>query len=216
MRRLVHWLLVAFLKKYITPILIILFGVGIIGFHLPALHDVFLTLVAPFLLLCLVLLLSQHQGWNTTFKIWCIGVIIYGIGIEWLGVETSAIFGSYHYGEALGWDIDGIPLIIGVNWLILAYCSKDIAERVFKLPIASILFASFLMVFLDFFIEPVAIKLKFWYWPKNEVPWQNYLGWFGVSAVLFALTHFLKLHWQNKISVLIYLLLLGFFALLNF
>lgn len=206
----------AFLNKYIALILIVLFGVGSIGFHTPALHDIFLTLIPPFLLLCLGLLLSQHKGWNTPFIIWCGSVILYGIGIEWLGVKTSAIFGTYHYGEILGWRIDGIPLIIGVNWLILAYCSKDIAERVFKLPIASIMFAAFLMVFLDFFIEPVAIKLGFWYWPNNEVPWQNYIGWFLVSIGLFSITHFLKMKWENKISILMYLLLLFFFMILKF
>lgn len=216
MPRLVHSPTVSFLNKYIQAIIIILFGVGSIGFHVPQLHGLFLTLIPPFLLLSLILLLSQHKNWSLPFIGWSLGVILYGIGIEWAGVESSAIFGTYHYGEVLGWRIDGIPLVIGINWLILAYCSKDISERLFKHPLASILFASFLMVFLDFFIEPVAIKLGFWHWPNNEVPMHNYVGWFLVSCILFGLTSLLNMHWKNKSSVTIYLMLFIFFVALNF
>lgn len=206
----------SFLKKYSNLIFIILYGVGILGFQIDRLNSLFLTLIPSFLLLSLMLLFIQHPRWSLTFTLWAVGVLIFGIGIEWLGIKTSAIFGSYHYGDVLGWKIDGVPLIIGVNWLLLAYCSKDIADRIFNQPVLAILFAAILMVFMDFLIEPVAIQLKFWYWPNDTVPLQNYLGWFLVSLVLFSLSAPLKLRWENRSSVVLYLCTLVFFAALNF
>ena len=204
------------LKKYSKLIFIILYTVGILGFQIDGLSSLFLTLIPSFLLLSLVLLLLSHPVWSLKFALWAGAVVLYGIGIEWLGIKTSAIFGSYHYGDVLGWKVDGVPLIIGVNWLILAYCSKDIADRIFKHPILTILFAAFLMVFMDFLIEPVAIQLGFWHWPNDTVPLQNYLGWFVVSLVLFSLSAPFKLRWENRSSVVLYLCMLIFFAALNF
>lgn len=216
MPALVHCSAMTFIKKYLNILFLILYAVGILGFQIDSLQPLFLTLVPSFLLLSAMLLLSQHPSWSPKFIYWVIGVVLFGIGIEWLGVKTSAIFGTYSYGETLGWRIDGIPLIIGVNWLILAYCSKDIADRIFNHPFLSILLASVLMVFLDFFIEPVAIQLEFWYWPENVVPIQNYVGWFIASLFLFSVSTPLKLHWKNQSSVILYLCMLVFFAALNF
>lgn len=205
-----------FFKKYTNLIFIILYAVGILGFQIDGLNTLFLTLIPAFLLLSLLLLLIQHTQWSLKFGLWAFGVLVFGIGIEWLGIKTSAIFGSYQYGTVLGWKIDGVPLIIGVNWLLLAYCSKDIADRIFNQPLLAILFAAFLMVVMDFLIEPVAIQLEFWYWPNNMVPLQNYLGWFVVSLALFSLSAPLKLRWENRSSVVLYLCMLVFFAALNF
>lgn len=212
----VHPLFMSFFKKYSNLIFIILYGVGILGFQLEVLSSLFLTLVPGFLLLSLVILLLQHPNWSRKFGLWALAVFLFGIGIEWLGIKTSAIFGSYHYGEALGWKIAGVPLVIGVNWLLLAYCSKDIAERIFKHKLFAIVFAACMMVFLDFLIEPVAIQLEFWYWPDNVVPLRNYIGWFFVSLLLFGLSTPFNLHWENRSSVVLFLCMLVFFAALNF
>lgn len=205
-----------FFKKYGNLIFIILYGVGILGFQIEGLSSLFLTLIPSFLVLSLLLLLIQHPHWSLKFTLWAVGVLLFGIGIEWLGIKTSAIFGNYRYGDVLGWKLDGVPLVIGVNWLILAYCSKDISDRIFNQPLLAILFAAFLMVFLDFLIEPVAIQLKFWYWPNDTVPLQNYLGWFVVSLALFSLSAPLRLRWKNRSSVVLFLCMLVFFAALNF
>ena len=39
---------------------------------------------------------------------------------EWIGVNYGWLFGSYVYGESLGFKIGGVPLLIGANWLLLA------------------------------------------------------------------------------------------------
>ncbi|MGB0423984.1 MAG: carotenoid biosynthesis protein, partial [Flavobacteriales bacterium] len=48
------------------------------------------------------------------------------------------------------------------------------------------LFSALAMTSLDFFIEPVAIQLDFWWWNETSIPLNNYLTWF-VASFLFSL-----------------------------
>lgn len=204
------------LREYLPFIFVILFGVGILGFQIPDLRPLFLSIVPAFLLLTLILLLYGHAIWSRKFGLWLIFVFFFGWTVEWIGVSSTLIFGTYEYGETLGPGMDNIPWIIGVNWLLLAYCCKDIAARIFVHPAFQIIFASLLMVILDVLIEPVAIKFDFWRWPGDVIPFKNYLGWFGISLLLFTITHYFRLHWENRSSVIVYLCLLAFFASLGF
>lgn len=199
------------LQKFLPAVFIVLFGVGIIGFRIPDLQPYFLALLPAFLVFVLILLLYGHQNWSRKFGLWLIGVFTFGWTVEWIGVNSSMIFGNYEYGDTLGPELNEIPWIIGINWLILTYCCKDIADRVFKHPALQIIFASLLMVLLDILIEPVAIKFDFWRWPSDMVPVKNYLGWFGISLLLFGSTYFLNLHWKNRGSVVLYFCLFFFF-----
>lgn len=200
-------------QKLLPWIYVILFTVGILGFNLEATHDLFLKMVPGFLALVLILLLIAHDDWSRKFSLWAIAVFLFGIGIEWLGVYSGVIFGNYHYGPTLGWKVDGIPVIIGVNWLILSYITLDIVRRFFQnknLFIRSAIAAG-LMTFMDIAIEPVAIQLEFWYWPNNTVPLLNYIGWFVVSLFLFLVSHGVKLSWRNNASLPLYLAMYIFF-----
>jgi len=71
-----------------------------------------------------------------------------GFGVEVLGVKTELIFGSYHYGESLGYKWLSVPLLIGVNWCMLLYCTSQLSK--FKNFIINALFGAALMVVLDF------------------------------------------------------------------
>lgn len=71
--------------------------------------------------LCFVLLMltSRHAP-----KVYLVALIAFIVGMvaEGLGVNYGLIFGHYQYGEALGWKIEGVPFLIGVNWAILVIC----------------------------------------------------------------------------------------------
>ena len=57
-----------------------------------------------------------------------------GMGVEWVGVHYEFLFGSYYYGENLGWKTDGVPLLIGANWKILTLITGCLATHFFKNP----------------------------------------------------------------------------------
>ncbi|TNE81175.1 MAG: carotenoid biosynthesis protein [Bacteroidetes bacterium] len=199
----------------LTTVLLILYAVGVAGLQFSETKSLFLAMVPGFLLVNLIILLFKHESFTKSFGLWALITYVIGFSAEWVGVHTGLIFGRYVYGPVLGWQLDEIPLIIGVNWVLLAYASRDIAGRVFKHPVLRILFAAVLMVLLDLQIEPVAQELNFWIWADFQIPLQNYIGWFGVSVLLFSLSEWLFKRWYNPLSVQVYLGLYVFFTLLR-
>jgi putative membrane protein len=107
-----------------------------------------------------------------------------GFAVEWLGVHTGVLFGEYHYGQNLGMKIDGIPPLIGINWVILTLCSAAIAQHYFSNIWLKAALGAGLMVLLDFFIEPSAPLFDFWFWKIDHAPFQNFVAWFVVAFLL--------------------------------
>ncbi len=104
-------------------------------------------------------------------------IIALGFAIEWLGVKTGVIFGAYHYGTNLGWTLDGIPPVIGLNWWIVVVGSLSFSQLLFPKFKSPWIIAPVFLLFLDFFLEQLAPDLGFWYWEGSVVPVQNYLAW---------------------------------------
>jgi putative membrane protein len=115
----------------------------------------------------------------------------------------------------LGLKIDGIPYIIGVNWILMVVSSQAIARQLFKNKTLILFTAAFLMTLLDVAIEPVAIRLNYWNWFENEVPFYNYCCWFVVSLPMHYLYERLGIHENSAVSRAIFWLLALFFVLLN-
>ena len=124
-------------------------------------------------------------------------ILLFSIGfsVEFLGVKTGLLFGNYEYGSTLGLKWHNVPLIIGVNWFVLAVGARGCANRITQNTFLQVLCAALFMVGLDYFIEPVAMKYDFWDWSQNKVPLQNYFMWFLVSILMQVLL--------NKKSMLI-------------
>jgi putative membrane protein len=120
--------------------------------------------------------------------IWSI-VFLGGMLAETLGVQYGLFFGAYHYGDNLGPSLFGVPLLIGINWMITtfltAYCSKLVFQDKWK----SAVLGAFLMLLLDVLIEPVAPLLGFWYWDAGFAPLQNYVTWFSLGLAFQLLVH---------------------------
>ena len=84
--------------------------------------------------------------------------------IEIIGVNTGVLFGTYAYGPAFGPRILHTPVLIGLNWLILIYCSAAIVNHHFKQRISRLLAGSLLMVAYDLILEYVAPIMDMWSW----------------------------------------------------
>lgn len=187
---------------------------GIFGLLLPATTALFQALTPFNLLLSAAILLSFHRDWNTPFILFCLGSFFTGYFAEVAGVATGLIFGSYSYGPTLGWQFLKVPLIIGLNWLMLVYSTGTICAH-FQLPVfLKAMLASGLMVLLDIFIEPVAIAFDFWQWENGIIPWQNYGAWFMLSFCLHLLFYLLPFRKGNPAAKYLYLFQLVFFIIL--
>lgn len=139
-------------------------------------------------------------------------IFISGLLAELIGVNTGLLFGDYVYGNNLGPKIGGVPLLIGINWAILVLCSAEIAKS-FKFPLLfQAIIGATLMVFLDFFIEPVAPILDFWSWSTVDAPLFNFITWFILALLLNLFYISRKIEGNRNITIHIYLTQLVFFA----
>lgn len=189
-------------KKFI----IILYSVGVLGFLFEFSKNIFQYLT-PFSLISTFILILKFHNAKFDFKTILVFTIVYTFtfGIELVGVQTGLVFGNYWYGNGLGFKIFSTPLLIGINWLFLAYISISISEKLVSQPFLKITFAATLMLFYDLLLELVADYLDMWYWSENTVPIQNYIMWFFLAFIIQLIFHFSKIDFKNPLSSLIYL-----------
>lgn len=185
------------------------------------------------LLLMFILLLWTQNNRNAGFWIFLLFCYVSGVAAEVIGVNTGKLFGEYEYGNVLGKKIMEVPLIIGVNWFIIIYCSAvsihtlldkitrktdlETGDRFKKLRALSIIIdGATLAVVLDWLIEPVAVRLDYWHWKGDgSIPFFNYLSWFLVSVLMLLIFHLCKFEKQNKFAVNLLLIQVMFFLLLR-
>lgn len=201
-------------KEFILSFFVILFHlVGFLGFFL-GYKNLFTSLIPFHLLLMLLLLVWSYESFNSRFAllIYCLG-----FGIEFLGVHTGVIFGSYQYGDALGFKLANIPLLIGVNWVLLIFAAGSTIQYtpIKSVVIKSVLAATLLVVF-DIGIEPVAIRFDYWHWASSTIPLQNYVAWFLFSFGCFYLFYHRKIAPKNTVAVVLLLAQFLFFIALNY
>lgn len=205
-------------KTIICTIFIVMFHlVGLYGFLNSDLEQLFIALVPYHLLLMLSLLAISTDDFSFNFRVFAIIVYLAGFFIEVIGVNTGLVFGSYTYGEALGFKLFSTPLLIGVNWLILVYCTGVFLEQ-FKIKSSFFfsLLGALILLSLDFLIEPIAIRFDYWSWAGGQIPLQNYLGWYLFSFLLFWIFRGLDFQKQNKAAIVLLFAQAGFFLALNF
>ena len=205
-------------KTLICTIFIVMFHlVGLYGFLNSDLEQLFIALVPYHLLLMLSLLAISTDDFSFNFRVFAIIVYLAGFFIEVIGVNTGLVFGSYTYGEALGFKLFSTPLLIGVNWLILVYCTGVFLEQ-FKIKSSFFfsLLGALILLSLDFLIEPIAIRFDYWSWAGGQIPLQNYLGWYLFSFLLFWIFRGLDFQKQNKAAIVLLFAQAGFFLALNF
>jgi putative membrane protein len=174
----------------------------------------FMSLTPINLLLSLGFIILFYSGNLIRLSIWLVFVALAGYAIEWLGVKTGVIFGEYWYGNNLGYKIEDIPYIIGVNWMLMIFCTAAfVAALPIKLSLPlRIMAAAFLMALFDSLIEPVAPKMDFWHWKEGAAPIRNYMAWFVFSLVFHMSFHFAKLNPRNKAALWLFLFQGLFFA----
>lgn len=201
--------------RWAQGILLLFHVTGLLGLTLSQDPSFFLQFVPLNLLLTLGLLLAFQPRRTPAFWGFCVVTMLVGFFVEVVGVRTGLLFGHYEYGATLGVKWLEVPLMIGVNWLMLTYSAGILARY---LPIPDFLRAivgALLLVGLDVCLEPVAVRYDFWSWQYDVIPLLNFKGWFLVSLILqvyFNRVDFVK---RNPLVPFVYLLQLLFFFVLG-
>ncbi len=167
----------------------------------------------PLNLIITVILLIIHFPIDS-FKKAAIALVIFtfSLFVEWIGVHFGFLFGVYEYGQNLGLKIKGVPLLIGVNWVVLILSTGAIADRLAKSIFTKVLLGALLMVFIDFFIEKSAPPFDFWIWAVGTAPIRNYIAWFIISSLFHMAYHQAKMKGDFTFSCHLYIAQLTFFC----
>ena len=199
------------LKISISTFLIWLFNIsGIIGIVSPY-SDWFLSLTPLNLGLYLLFILWNAKEINLNFLIAFLIPFTIGFVTEFLGVNYGLIFGSYAYGENLGYKVGGVPLMICVNWAVLVITSSDISALLTKNPWLRAVLVGLLMTGLDAVIEVTAPRFDFWEFENAVVPFQNYVGWFVISSIAYLIFQRFPIKTNTTVSIHIFLAISIFF-----
>lgn len=211
-----------------TEILLWVYGVGLAGMLLPFSRELF-KMITPLNLLFAALFLFWGR-WPARQVIFTgLFVAVASFLIEAVGTNTGRIFGVYSYGRTLGPALLSTPLIIGLNWFLLIYCTNVISrlmwegltkgneERRKGLPafLFVILTGSVLMVVYDLFLEPAAMRLDMWSWECGMIPFRNYVGWFFFSALFHTVIRLWGEEELNRRAVPLFAVQVGFFAAID-
>ncbi len=134
--------------------------------------------------------LSFGGRWTWLFSLIATG---FGLGIELLGSRTGWPFGEYAYSPELQPQVLGVPLIVPLAWLMMAYPALLLARSLttrWVVPLAAVGLTTW-----DFFLDPQMVGEGYWVWADPSpalpgipgIPLQNYGGWLLGTLVLMAL-----------------------------
>lgn len=197
-----------------TLLIVVVHLAGYIGIH-SSYQQLFLSLTPISLLVSIGMLFLNHKQFNNSFFVFCGTAFISEFLIEIIGVKTGDLFGDYNYGNTLGFKIFDVPIVIGINWLMLVYCAGSICSKLKTTIFIKSLAGAVMLVVLDFFIEPVAMKYDFWSWKNDIIPLQNFIVWFLFSFLLLLFFNKSKFNKENKLASTLYIVQLVFFILMG-
>ncbi len=196
-------------------------------------RELFIRLTPAVLLLNFLLLIWTQPGKNFHFLIFVFLSFVVGILAEIIGVNTGLLFGNYRYSGVLSIQVGGVPLLMGLNWFVLAQCSGICIHHLFhngysrgriRQPFnisglstySTIVNGALLTTFFDWVMEPVAVRLGYWTWMGNgNIPGFNYACWFAVSMLILFFFQKLSFDKNNMFAVHLMLMQLLFFLVLR-
>lgn len=115
-----------------------------------------------------------------------------GMAVEWIGVNSGWLFGSYSYSDVLGPLVMGVPVTLGFAWIAVVVNAFLMSGRRRSAGspsrVARAAETGTWAVLLDLVLDPVAQQSGYWNWSSAGgfygVPWSNFLCWFGIGALL--------------------------------
>lgn len=128
-------------------------------------------------------------------------VLLVSIAFESLGLATGFPYGSWTYSSVLGPTLLGVPFLVPLAWLMMAWPSWLLAGRLAR-PVrperrrpARIAWATGLFAAWDVVLDPQMVDAGYWTWAHPEpglpgidtVPLTNLAGWLLAGAVLMTL-----------------------------
>jgi putative membrane protein len=114
------------------------------------------------------------------------------VAFEAVGLATGFPYGEYRYGEALGPTLLGVPFLVPLAWLMMAWPSYLLAEQLARRRATRIAVAAAVFAAWDVVLDPQMVQAGYWTWAHPQpglpgidtVPLTNLAGWLLAGAVL--------------------------------
>ncbi|WP_410599730.1 carotenoid biosynthesis protein [Amycolatopsis sp. lyj-90] len=120
-----------------------------------------------------------------------------GLLAEITGLHTGFPFGQYRYTELLGWSVAGVPVLIPLAWLMMAWPALLVGRALVKRPAGVVVVAACALAAWDVFLDPQMVDEGYWTWESPEpslpgvtgIPLSNFAGWLLVAALVQSVLH---------------------------
>ncbi|MGY1813176.1 carotenoid biosynthesis protein [Blastococcus sp. SYSU D00820] len=125
-------------------------------------------------------------------------VAVTAVAFESVGLATGVPYGEYSYSDDLGPTLLGVPFLVPLAWLMMAWPSWLLAVRLTgagaprpaRVAVAAAVFAAW-----DVVLDPQMVQAGYWTWAHPDpglpgidtVPLTNLAGWLVAGLVLMAL-----------------------------
>lgn len=121
--------------------------------------------------------------------------LVFGLGIEAIGVHTGFPFSEYVYTEILQPQIAGVPLVVPLAWMMMAYPAMIVARVLTSRYWTSVLVGAYALSSWDVFLDPQMVGEGYWVWANTDltlpgipdIPLANFGGWLLSTAVLMVI-----------------------------
>jgi len=151
-----------------------------------------------------------------------LGLGVFALGIEILGVQTGFPYGVFAYHPTLHAQlVFGVPWTTPFGWLPLVFASHIVAQTITRKDqtVKPLLLALSILVGMDLVLDPGAVSLGLWRYAQGglyySIPLSNFFGWLlSGTLALFAV---IKIHRQTSVKLMDrFYTLLGPASLLSF
>jgi uncharacterized membrane protein len=143
---------------------------------------------------------TVSRGWRTGLGV-LVAVPVVAVLAEALGLSTGFPYGQYSYSDALGPTVLGVPFLVPLAWLMMAWPSWVLAVRLTarirarRRPLPRVLVAAYVFAAWDVVLDPQMVQAGYWRWAHptpglpgiDTVPLTNLGGWLLAGLVLMAL-----------------------------
>jgi putative membrane protein len=140
-----------------------------------------------------------HGARTATGLLLLVGVT--AVAFEAVGLATGFPYGRYTYSDALGPTLLGVPFLVPLAWLMMAWPSWVLAERLARAvrphrrAVVRILAAAGVFAAWDVVLDPQMVQAGYWTWADpapglpgiHTVPLTNLAGWLLAGVVLMGL-----------------------------
>ena len=134
---------------------------------------------------------TASRGWRTGAGLVAL-VVVVAVAFEAVGLATGFPYGSYTYSDTLGPTLLGVPLLVPLAWLMMAWPSRVVAARLATGRPIRVAVAAFAFAAWDVVLDPQMVQAGYWTWANptpglpgiDTVPLTNLAGWLLAGLVL--------------------------------